>query len=370
MARPLLAAPPLALLAVLLAPRATQARAAAPPPPPPGAKPPFLRSSRAGGGAAARVGRHSPAGPAGLLQLGEPTAPPLAWAANATRQLSAVIVEARCHPGLPLVIANLHARLPHVPVQLFYAAVNEEFAGQVLEAMAGLFPPLGGTVGEGGTPSVPWLTLSPLPARFYHEVLQPSQYSALLESSAFWDLIPTEKVLIFQTDSWICKDAERKLQKFIQYDYIGAPWAHDVQGCLGVGNGGLSLRSRSKMRSSSEPGYSPWAPLPEDVYFCQKLVTAGDNVAPANFARQYFNEESIDVANNPFGVHKPWVVVQAPVWTALIPSCAGLTLMYDATHTGSSCSAEPAAQMRFFNEYRNEAIREISEAIEGSTAPL
>ena len=58
----------------------------------------------------------------------------------------------------------------------------------------------------------------------------------LLTSVWFYEQInaTANKILIFQTDSCLLKEG---IDKFIDYDYIGAPWAHYNNE---VGNGGFS----------------------------------------------------------------------------------------------------------------------------------
>ena len=66
-------------------------------------------------------------------------------------------------------------------------------------------------------------------------------YNKLLTSKHFYDYIPSEHFLIFQTDSIICKSFNKYIYNFLQFDYVGAPHKN------WVGNGGLSLRKKSKM---------------------------------------------------------------------------------------------------------------------------
>ena len=72
-----------------------------------------------------------------------------------------------------------------------------------------------------------------------------SEYSKFLTTLDFWDLLRGEKILIYQEDSIIFKN---NIHEFFDYDFIGAPFPrknNDTPNC--VGNGGLSLRSKSKM---------------------------------------------------------------------------------------------------------------------------
>lgn len=89
-------------------------------------------------------------------------------------------------------------------------------------------------------------------------------YNRLLTSKDFWQRLPYDKVLIFQTDSMLLREG---IEEFLEYDYVGAPWKFQEHG----GNGGLSLRSKTAMLKcivkqpwKSSLGY-------EDVYFCNLL---------------------------------------------------------------------------------------------------
>ena len=77
------------------------------------------------------------------------------------------------------------------------------------------------------------------------ENLTQSEYSELLTTSYFWNLLKGEKILIYQEDSILFKN---NIQDFLKYDFIGAPFNKRSDDTLNsVGNGGLSLRSKSKM---------------------------------------------------------------------------------------------------------------------------
>jgi hypothetical protein len=119
-----------------------------------------------------------------------------------------------------------------------------------------------------------------------------SEYSQLLVSNEFYANIPTEIFLIFQTDSIIFSANKDKINKFLKYDYVGAP-------CRGgpVMNGGLSLRRKSKMLEIISS--KPYQGEPEDVYFCNNTYLYRPCVEEANeFSVEYrFNEAS-------FGSHK------------------------------------------------------------------
>lgn len=84
--------------------------------------------------------------------------------------------------------------------------------------------------------------------------LSPDLHNKLCMRRSFWDNIKEEKILIFQTDSFMLRPG---VERFFQYDFIGAftlnpyeqaPLDHDRTGLtLGMFNGGFSLRNRSTM---------------------------------------------------------------------------------------------------------------------------
>lgn len=118
-------------------------------------------------------------------------------------------------------------------------------------------------------------------------------YNMLLTAPEFWERIPAEHILIFQTDTYIRKN---NVDEFINYDYVGAPWSWMDRGR----NGGLSLRRKSAtLRALSEKQYNG---LNEDVFFS---LDCGLNVAPQDVCRR-FSVESV-LSGDTFGFHKPWV---------------------------------------------------------------
>lgn len=125
--------------------------------------------------------------------------------------------------------------------------------------------------------------------------LPTDHYNRILTSPAFWNHMPEEKVLIFQTDSLLCGPS---VGQFLHYDYIGAPCGRfDEQY---VANGGLSLRTRRVMlaclaRVPAAPGE------PEDVYFSRAVRQIGGAMADFETACR-FSVESLYTAH-PFGVH-------------------------------------------------------------------
>jgi hypothetical protein len=113
-----------------------------------------------------------------------------------------------------------------------------------------------------------------------------SEYSKILSSIEFWNLLVGEKILIYQEDSCLFK---YNISDFLEWDYIGAPWtiSHNDNSYL-VGNGGFSLRTKqimidvintisiidTKFNSSTIQYMKNTGQNigPEDVYFTKNMI--------------------------------------------------------------------------------------------------
>lgn len=96
------------------------------------------------------------------------------------------------------------------------------------------------------------------------------EISRFLTDLWLWEtvLAPAEHVLVFQTDSILCANSRRTLNDFLDYDYVGAPWAADSR--FG-GNGGLSLRRRSAVVDVLRHQLRRNGSEPEDVWITDRL---------------------------------------------------------------------------------------------------
>jgi hypothetical protein len=125
-------------------------------------------------------------------------------------------------------------------------------------------------------------------------------YNKLLVSKEFYEKIPTEIILIFQTDTIICENNKLLINNYLQYDYVGAPWIHLK---MMVGNGGLSLRRKSKMIEIIDK--CPYKKdLNEDLFFSKNCENVYVNI-PISDDAKHFSVETI-YEKDSFGVHKPW----------------------------------------------------------------
>jgi len=193
---------------------------------------------------------------------------------------TAVIVEPRRHKALSFVLNSFLTNLSEKwKVIIFHGNLNKEYISDIIQKDLPQYKNR--------------ISLQHLPVNN----LNTDEYSKLLVSESFYDKIPTETFLIFQTDTMINEKEKDKINDFLKYDYVGAPWKET----RGVGNGGLSLRKKSKMlekiRSCKYEGEA------EDLFF------ASDACLPLNKpdfekAKEFSVEEVY--YDKPFGVHKAY----------------------------------------------------------------
>ena len=147
-----------------------------------------------------------------------------------------------------------------------------------------------------------------------------SDYSKFLSSLEFWNLLNGEKILIYQEDSIIFK---KNISDFLKWDYIGAPWPKEKNdNNSGVGNGGLSLRTKNIMVeiinkisidetiiNSSTIEYMKLTQsnvTAEDVYFSKNMEDLKIGLLANRESALNFSTESI-VNNDSFGGHNFWL---------------------------------------------------------------
>ncbi len=121
-------------------------------------------------------------------------------------------------------------------------------------------------------------------------------YNNMLKTTKFWNTIPTENVLIFQTDTILRRFG---IDEFISYNYVGAPWTRYREG-KNVGNGGLSFRKKSRMLDITKEFQDDEITM-EDIYFCKYLKD--EDIAPYDIAKKFSVEDVY--YKNPLGLHQP-----------------------------------------------------------------
>lgn len=203
---------------------------------------------------------------------------------------TAIIVEPRKHKAFSFVLGNFLENLDsRWRIMVFHGTENATFVKDIIAAAP--TPSRVSTVNMGVTN------------------LTKEEYSAYMMSTDFLYKIPTEVFLIFQSDCMICPEFKNTIDRFIDYDYVGAPWPTDRfpekynrSGSL-VGNGGLSLRRKTKMLEILDKCEAA-ADIPEDVYFalpCKAVHLYKPSEAVAS-------EFSMEMSYSPksFGVHRAW----------------------------------------------------------------
>jgi hypothetical protein len=225
---------------------------------------------------------------------------------------TAIIVEPREHKALEMVLNNFMDNLTDEwNIVLCHGNLNYNFCIDIIDKMPDSYKNRIKLV-DLKVDNIKW-----------------EEYSQLLVSKEFYDNIPTEVFLIFQTDTIICPDYKDKINKFIQYDYVGAPWANhspvDKEFIHTVGNGGLSLRRKSKMLEIIEN--LDYKGEPEDQFFVRGCKLYNCNQPSYEEAKNFsveteFNEE-------PFGIHKPWPWLYADKYKILASKCKGLNELED-----------------------------------------
>ena len=208
----------------------------------------------------------------------------------------AVIVEFRSTNYLVAIVMNVLHNIPlDWPIQIFHGPSNRAF----LLSSPTLKPHIASQR----------ITLTELPQYTGGQKDRYRFISELLTSIHFWSLVRGEHVLVFQMDSVFCSNSPHKITDFLNYDYIGAPWseafAKELHRDIRVGNGGFSLRSRSKIRELIvRLPYNRTVHGDEDFYFSRHLPLVSGRMASVEVASRFSTEFEY---TNSMGIHKPMV---------------------------------------------------------------
>ena len=198
---------------------------------------------------------------------------------------TAVIVEPRRLKVLRRVLRNFLTNLPpNWTILVFHGTENQTYVERILETDLAEFQ---------GRVELRSLHRANLDPRGHG----PNSYNGVMMSRELLDQIPTERFLVFQSDSLLCSRYKDLLKVFLSYDYVGAPWAH-----TDGGNGGLSLRRKSKMLEILEKVHVRTDS--EDVFF-----STGRGIVPVhNPPKELAKLFSIETQFSPvtWGIHNAW----------------------------------------------------------------
>ena len=135
-------------------------------------------------------------------------------------------------------------------------------------------------------------------------------YNKLLCSKFFWEHFKCDKILIYQVDSFLFN--KKNIDKYFEYDYIGAPFYHKPNN-LEFGNGGFSIRN-VKLTKHILDTYPITRIMNEDLYFSQHFNNIKNCNLPSikeclNFSLENIYSDKID---NYIGGHQFWFCL--PNW--------------------------------------------------------
>jgi hypothetical protein len=202
---------------------------------------------------------------------------------------SAIIIEPRKHKALSFVLKNFLENLSEEwNIIVFHGNLNIDFVNNIINNDLLEYKHR--------------VTLINL----HVDNLTRDEYSdMLIFNKDFYNLIPTETFLIFQTDSMIFSKNKHLINDFLKYDYVGAPWAHPPKNNTHhtVGNGGLSLRKKSKMLEIMDKEKKEENEV-EDMFFgCTDVI---DLYKPTFEEAKKFSVEWV-FSEVTFGCHQPWI---------------------------------------------------------------
>ena len=198
---------------------------------------------------------------------------------------TAIIIEPRPHKALEFVLTNFIQNLSNEwSIIIFHGNKNIEFVNNAVNTLGKKM----------NTRIINIVNLNV-------DNLNSQTYSDLFLTESFYNYIPTETFLVFQTDSMILKENKENINLFLEYDYVGAPWIWNNA----VGNGGLSLRKKSKMLEIlHSKGYLP--NINEDIFFSHNIDAKINYNVPDYTKAKMFSVETL-FYDSPFGVHNCWI---------------------------------------------------------------
>jgi len=119
------------------------------------------------------------------------------------------------------------------------------------------------------------------------------------------EFVDTDFVMLFQNDGFI-DNVDNWTDRFLDYDYIGAPWWYKDHN--NVGNGGFSIRSKKLLETLANDKHIEKV-VPEDHHICRTYgdyltENHGIKFAPEELALRFSVEHGH--YKNQFGFHGSW----------------------------------------------------------------
>jgi len=214
---------------------------------------------------------------------------------------TAMIIEPRCHPALELVLKNFNKNLNEDwQFLIFHGNNNLNFINNIINQDE----------------------FNHRQIKLKHikvDNLTINEYNLFMYSEYTYTYIDTEMFLVFQTDTLLSDLYSNNIYNYMIYDYVGAPWVNSHISNINYkcGNGGLSLRRKSKMLEILKNGEffknkNKMLSYNEDLFF-SNLIHNNDIILnkPSFEESQLFSVES-SFCDKSVGIHKPW---KAYYWT-------------------------------------------------------
>ena len=142
--------------------------------------------------------------------------------------------------------------------------------------------------------------------------LDANEYNRLFRTTTFWDNVNAEHILVFQTDSVLCKNSNYKIEDFMKYDYVGCPYDGTIFGnnikFWGKNNhfygiGGLSYRNKSFMLDCINKNTDIDYNFAEDVLFSNCVADSKNKPESVEVLNKFCTQ--FHALDKSFGVHKP-----------------------------------------------------------------
>ena len=157
-------------------------------------------------------------------------------------RLEGVIIETRRDPKLRYALENFSCHFPWASLTIMCSKENLEFVYDII----------------GSDTNIRVLNF-PMSGQFTID-----KFNDVLTSPNFWENFSSERVLFFMSDTGIRKN---DILRFLNYDWVGAPWHHFPIGDprVFIGNGAFSIRNPKLCRLAAtrvKRGH-----LNEDVFF-------------------------------------------------------------------------------------------------------
>lgn len=204
---------------------------------------------------------------------------------------TAIIIEPRKHRALEYILKNILKNLSNNwNIVICHGNLNEEYVKNIVKEKLNEY-----------TIRISFVNLKLDNLDFYG-------YNSVMLDPNFYNNIPTEVFLVFQTDSIIISKNKNVINDFLKYDYAGAPFdnigPHNSHLNKLVGNGGFSLRRKSKMLEILNSCKASWDYNGEDRFFSFPCNNIPIN-KPSFEEAQHFCSQFV-LNENSFAVHKPW----------------------------------------------------------------